>query len=61
MEMPTCGAPSPHNPKKSSGKQADTFKQVECNRPFGHEGNHGWSDGKYAMVAVWSPDGKVVR
>jgi hypothetical protein len=60
-QMTMCGAESPHKPKKISGKRADSFKPVQRNRPYGHEGPHGWSDGKYAMVAVWLPSGEVIR
>jgi hypothetical protein len=35
--------------------------RVECNRPYGHDGNHMWSTTTGARLAEWTRAGKVIR
>jgi len=55
-----CGSWSPHAPTVQRVGNENRQTPVQCNRPFGHEGNHAFSTMRVARMYEWTR-AEVVR
>ena len=56
-----CGAESPHAPLKVKRQKWYEQIPVQCNRAFGHEGDHMYSTLVEFQIYRWTQQGEVIR